>query len=154
MKPSIKAEPMWYGGPQGQSVQVIRGAHGSILGTRMSTGITAGRTSLVNPYIRKWRRLKRVIKDLVYVNAAVCDEVVRVEEKIAKVKEERRFLLRKLLHYQSLADGGTPQPKVATTTPVVSKAGTLQVTRTPSPHRLSSLNQKPRRNLLHPLQQP
>ncbi|KAK3095480.1 hypothetical protein FSP39_015162 [Pinctada imbricata] len=125
MKPSIKAEPMWYGGPQGQSVQVIRGAHGSILGTRMSTGITAGRTSLVNPYIRKWRRLKRVIKDLVYVNAAVCDEVVRVEEKIAKVKEERRFLLRKLLHYQSLADGGTPQPKVATTTPVVSKAGTV-----------------------------
>ncbi|XP_060068228.1 transforming growth factor beta regulator 1-like isoform X2 [Ylistrum balloti] len=58
-----------------------------------------------NPYIRKWRRLKKVIKDLMFVNAAICDEVVRVEEKVAKAKEERRFLLRKALHYQSYTEG-------------------------------------------------
>ncbi|KAJ8316978.1 hypothetical protein KUTeg_004882 [Tegillarca granosa] len=58
-----------------------------------------------NPYIRKWRRLKKMIKDLIFINASVCDEVVKVEEKIAKAKEERRFLLRKLLHYQSYTEG-------------------------------------------------
>ncbi|OWF51415.1 Transforming growth factor beta regulator 1 [Mizuhopecten yessoensis] len=62
-----------------------------------------------NPYVRKWRRLKKVIKDLMFVNAAICDEVVRVEEKVAKAKEERRFLLRKVLHYQSYTEG-VPTP--------------------------------------------
>ncbi|XP_069139452.1 transforming growth factor beta regulator 1-like [Argopecten irradians] len=64
-----------------------------------------------NPYVRKWRRLKKVIKDLMFVNAAICDEVVRVEEKVAKAKEERRFLLRKVLHYQSYTEGALSSDK-------------------------------------------
>lgn len=55
-------------------------------------------------YYRKWKRMKKIIKDTMFVNAAICDEVVRVEEKVVKVKEERRFLLRKILQFQSNID--------------------------------------------------
>lgn len=55
-------------------------------------------------YYRKWKRMKKIIKDTMFVNAAICDEVVRVEEKVVKVKEERRFLLRKILQFQSNSD--------------------------------------------------
>ncbi|KAK7497148.1 hypothetical protein BaRGS_00011678 [Batillaria attramentaria] len=55
-------------------------------------------------YYRQWRRLKKVIKDLIFINSSVCDEVIRVEEKLARVKEERRYLLRKLLQFQSVTD--------------------------------------------------
>lgn len=58
-----------------------------------------------DPYYRKWKRLKKQIKDMVFMNAAVCDQVVHEEEKVARAKEERRFLLRKLLHYQSVGEG-------------------------------------------------
>ncbi|KAL5021299.1 hypothetical protein ScPMuIL_000454 [Solemya velum] len=67
--------------------------------------------SVPNPYYRKWRRLEKIIKDIIFINASVCDEVVTVEERIAKIKEERRFLLRKLLHYQSLTEGSMSIPK-------------------------------------------
>lgn len=33
-------------------------------------------------------------------NAALCDEVARIQESILIVKEERKFLLRKLLEYE------------------------------------------------------
>ncbi|KAK6182499.1 hypothetical protein SNE40_010177 [Patella caerulea] len=62
-------------------------------------------------YYRKWRKLKKIVKNTVFLNAAACDEVVRVEEKLAKVKEERRYLLRKLLQYQSLPDVTSPVVK-------------------------------------------
>lgn len=58
-----------------------------------------------DPYYRKWKRLKKQIKDMVFMNAAVCDQVVHEEERVARAKEERRFLLRKLLHYQSVGEG-------------------------------------------------
>lgn len=57
-----------------------------------------------DPYYNKWKFLKKYIKNMVFMNAAVCDEVVRHEEKVARVREERRFLLRKLLHYQSQSE--------------------------------------------------
>ncbi|KAK7091985.1 transforming growth factor beta regulator 1-like [Littorina saxatilis] len=58
-------------------------------------------------YYRQWRRLKKNVKDFIFLNSSVCDEVIRVEEKLARVKEERRYLLRKLLQFQSLTDGAT-----------------------------------------------
>lgn len=33
-------------------------------------------------------------------NAALCDEVAKIQESIVIVKEERKFLLRKLLEYE------------------------------------------------------
>lgn len=37
-------------------------------------------------------------------NAALCDEVAKIQESILIVKEERKFLLRKLLEYEHEAD--------------------------------------------------
>ncbi|XP_064617970.1 transforming growth factor beta regulator 1-like [Liolophura sinensis] len=58
-------------------------------------------------YQKKYRRLKKLIKQFVFINAGVCDEVVRLEEHIAKAKEERRFLLRKVLQYQSQTEAAS-----------------------------------------------
>ncbi|XP_062598210.1 transforming growth factor beta regulator 1-like [Saccostrea cucullata] len=100
--------------------QIIKGPHGMIVknvqGGRVVVGTKPAavtRTVPVNPYLKRWKRLKKVIKDLMFVNASICDEVVHVEEKIAKAKEERRFLLRKLLHYESLKDGLPAPGKVS-----------------------------------------
>lgn len=41
------------------------------------------------------------IKFLFQENAALCDEVAKVQESIFIVKDERRFLLHKLLEYQN-----------------------------------------------------
>uniref|UniRef100_A0A674BY08 Transforming growth factor beta regulator 1 n=1 Tax=Salmo trutta TaxID=8032 RepID=A0A674BY08_SALTR len=38
-------------------------------------------------------------------NAALCDEVAHLEEKFVRVKEEHRFLLKSLSHYQSVSEG-------------------------------------------------
>ncbi|KAF8787216.1 Chitotriosidase-1 like protein [Argiope bruennichi] len=57
-----------------------------------------------NIYREKYRKLKRVVKDFVFENAALCDEVARMQEKILIAKEERR----KLQGFQSLKDGSAP----------------------------------------------
>ncbi|GFR63643.1 transforming growth factor beta regulator 1-like [Elysia marginata] len=65
------------------------------------------KTALLNGqagYAKKLRRIKLAIKNTIFVNGAICDEVLRTEEKLAKAKEERRFLLRKLLQHQSVSD--------------------------------------------------
>ncbi|KAK3610418.1 hypothetical protein CHS0354_016597 [Potamilus streckersoni] len=86
-----------------------------------------------DPYYWKWRRLKKHMKDLVFLNAAICDEVVRVDEKTAKVREDRRFLLRKLLHYQSVTDGQSPAPCTAVSTSIIKNSlEDTQVTKTKS----------------------
>lgn len=101
----------------------MAGSHlpGSILQNQPTrlTGGSTGRSAAQKQYYRKFKRLKKVIKDLIFVNAAICDEVVRVEEKVAKAKEERRFLLRKVLHYQSQGEGGVPITKPTPPTPVI-----------------------------------
>ncbi|GBO00812.1 Transforming growth factor beta regulator 1 [Araneus ventricosus] len=58
-----------------------------------------------NVYHEKYRKLKRVVKDFVFENASLCDEVARMQEKILIAKEERRYLLRKLQGFQALKDG-------------------------------------------------
>ncbi|XP_053676065.1 transforming growth factor beta regulator 1 [Anopheles nili] len=49
----------------------------------------------------KYRRLKRYMKDLVFENAALCDHIAQVQEKISQRNEERRFMLKKLLDHEN-----------------------------------------------------
>ncbi|XP_053219556.1 transforming growth factor beta regulator 1 [Podarcis raffonei] len=64
-------------------------------------------------YRLKFRRLRRAAKVLVYENAALCDEIARLEAKYLRVREERRFLLARLLQAQALAEDEPPLPAVA-----------------------------------------
>lgn len=64
-------------------------------------------------YHLKFQRLCRVAKVLVYENAALCDEIARLEAKYLRVHEERRFLLTRLLQAQALAEEDPPTPAVA-----------------------------------------
>lgn len=96
--------------PQGMTIVKKSPATRVVVGGK-ATSVT--RPAPVNPYYKRWKRLKRVMKDLMFMNASVCDEVIHVEEKIAKAKEERRCLLRKLLHYESLKDGFPPSGKAS-----------------------------------------
>ncbi|XP_005101655.1 transforming growth factor beta regulator 1 isoform X2 [Aplysia californica] len=86
----------------------ISGGSGSSPGQRVRSAAVNGQEQ----YANKLKKIRRAIKDTIFVNGAVCDEVLRTEEKLAKAKEERRFLLRKLLQYQSVTD--TPTATVKT----------------------------------------
>ncbi|KAI8422295.1 hypothetical protein MSG28_006174 [Choristoneura fumiferana] len=57
-----------------------------------------------NRYRKKYKFIKRRIKSLILENAALCDEVAKIQESILIVKDERKFLLRKLLEYVHEAD--------------------------------------------------
>jgi len=52
-------------------------------------------------YKLKLKQLKRLIRQVVFENAALCDECVSVSQKLDKVKEERKYLLKRLLHCQT-----------------------------------------------------
>ncbi|KAJ7995446.1 hypothetical protein DPEC_G00244650 [Dallia pectoralis] len=56
-------------------------------------------------YRLKFLRLRRAAQTMIFENAALCDEVAHLEEKFVRAKEERRFLLKSLLQYQSVSDG-------------------------------------------------
>uniref|UniRef100_A0A1E1WNH6 INO80 complex subunit E N-terminal domain-containing protein n=1 Tax=Pectinophora gossypiella TaxID=13191 RepID=A0A1E1WNH6_PECGO len=51
-------------------------------------------------YRKKYKYMKIRIKSLILENAALCDEVAKIQESIAIVKDERKFLLRKVLEYE------------------------------------------------------
>ncbi|XP_034949262.1 transforming growth factor beta regulator 1 [Chelonus insularis] len=55
-------------------------------------------------YKKKYKKLKKLVKDTVFENAALCDQVAQTQETLVIAKEERLFLLRKLLQLQ-----GEPQ---------------------------------------------
>lgn len=59
-------------------------------------------------YKKKYRKLKRIIKDIVFENAALCDQVAQMQENLLIVKDERLFLLRKLYQQQ-----GETEPVIA-----------------------------------------
>ncbi|XP_021923312.1 transforming growth factor beta regulator 1-like isoform X2 [Zootermopsis nevadensis] len=64
-----------------------------------------GLVSAVNrKYKKKYKKTKRTINDLVFENAALCDQVSLVQKKILIVKEEKRFLLKKLYNLQAIAE--------------------------------------------------
>ncbi|CAK1601037.1 unnamed protein product [Parnassius mnemosyne] len=52
-------------------------------------------------YRKKYKYMKKRIKSLIIENAALCDEVAKIQENILIVKDERKFLLRKLLEYEN-----------------------------------------------------
>uniref|UniRef100_A0A8B9K422 Transforming growth factor beta regulator 1 n=1 Tax=Astyanax mexicanus TaxID=7994 RepID=A0A8B9K422_ASTMX len=56
-------------------------------------------------YRLKYLRLRKAARAMIFENAALCDEVAHLEEKFVRAKEERRFLLKTLIQYQSLAEG-------------------------------------------------
>ncbi|GAB0096609.1 transforming growth factor beta regulator 1 [Sergentomyia squamirostris] len=51
-------------------------------------------------YRRKLKRIKKKIKEMVYENAALCDQVAQLQDNIGVVKEERRYLLKKLMEFE------------------------------------------------------
>ncbi|XP_056398394.1 transforming growth factor beta regulator 1 [Hyla sarda] len=55
-------------------------------------------------YRLKCLRLRRTAKAMIYENAALCDEIARLESKFVRAKEERRFLLKRLLQLQALSE--------------------------------------------------
>ncbi|KAM4704163.1 transforming growth factor beta regulator 1 [Rhinophrynus dorsalis] len=55
-------------------------------------------------YRLKCLRLRRTAKAMVFENAALSDEIARIEDKFIKAKEERRFLLKRLLQLQALSE--------------------------------------------------
>ncbi|XP_039284820.1 transforming growth factor beta regulator 1 [Nilaparvata lugens] len=55
-------------------------------------------------YKKKYKRMKRIIKSFLFQNAALCDQVAQMQERILIVKEERNFLTRKLQQFQTAAD--------------------------------------------------
>ncbi|XP_056297984.1 transforming growth factor beta regulator 1 isoform X2 [Pseudoliparis swirei] len=56
-------------------------------------------------YQLKYLRLRKAARAMIFENAALCDEVAHLEEKFLRAKEERRFLLKSLLQYQSFSEG-------------------------------------------------
>lgn len=50
----------------------------------------------------KCKTLKRVIKDLVFENAALCDQIALIQDKELIIKEERKFLLKKYQNYLNM----------------------------------------------------
>ncbi|XP_059046466.1 transforming growth factor beta regulator 1 [Achroia grisella] len=52
-------------------------------------------------YKNKLKYLKLRVKGLLLENAALCDEVAKIQETILIVKDERKYLLRKLLEYEN-----------------------------------------------------
>uniref|UniRef100_A0A8C3VRK2 Transforming growth factor beta regulator 1 n=1 Tax=Catagonus wagneri TaxID=51154 RepID=A0A8C3VRK2_9CETA len=83
-------------------------------------------------YRLKYLRLRRAAKATVFENAAICDEIARLEEKFLKAKEERRYLLKKLLQLQALTEGEVQAaaPSHSSSLPltygVASSVGTIQ----------------------------
>ncbi|KAK6296053.1 hypothetical protein J4Q44_G00337660 [Coregonus suidteri] len=63
------------------------------------------RKNLNDKYRLKYLRLRKAARAMIFENAALCDEVAHLEEKFVRVKEERRFLLKSLLQYQSVSEG-------------------------------------------------
>ncbi|XP_076330205.1 transforming growth factor beta regulator 1 [Tachypleus tridentatus] len=82
-------------------------------------------------YRIKCKKLKKMIKGIVYENAALCDEVTQVQEKILIAKEDRRFLLKKLMMYLGIKDGamqGSLQPSSG----LITSSQVLTASSTPS----------------------
>nr|XP_046246311.1 transforming growth factor beta regulator 1 [Scatophagus argus]XP_046246312.1 transforming growth factor beta regulator 1 [Scatophagus argus] len=76
-------------------------------------------------YRLKYLRLRKTARAMIFENAALCDEVAHLEEKFLRAKEERRFLLKSLLQYQSLSEGEIlPPPSTSCHPPVPPVAAT------------------------------
>ncbi|AWO99381.1 putative transforming growth factor beta regulator 1 [Scophthalmus maximus] len=77
------------------------------------------RKSQNEKYRLKYLRLRKAARAMIFENAALCDEVAHLEEKFLRTKEERRFLLKSLLQYQSLSEGEIPSTPSSSSHPPV-----------------------------------
>uniref|UniRef100_A0A8C7YFP5 Transforming growth factor beta regulator 1 n=1 Tax=Oryzias sinensis TaxID=183150 RepID=A0A8C7YFP5_9TELE len=74
-------------------------------------------------YRLKYLRLRKAAQAMIFENAALCDEVAHIEEKFLRAKEERKFLLKTLLQYQSVPEGDIlPTPTSSSLPPAPSVA--------------------------------
>ncbi|CAL8360888.1 unnamed protein product [Merluccius merluccius] len=77
------------------------------------------RKNLSEKYRLKYLRLRRAARAMIFENAALCDEVAHLEEKFLRAKEERRFLLKTLLQYQSFTEAELlPTPSTSSHPPL------------------------------------
>lgn len=94
-------------------------------------------------YRLKYLRLRKTARAMIFENVALCDEVAHLEEKFLRAKEERRFLLKSLLQYQSLSEGEMqPTPSSASHLPAPPVASTSAPAGAPSlsgSHNLTSV---------------
>lgn len=60
-------------------------------------------------YKRKYLGIKRMVKQLVFENGALSDEIGRTETKLQRAKAERKFILKRLFQYQTAAEAGVFQ---------------------------------------------
>uniref|UniRef100_A0A8C5VP07 Transforming growth factor beta regulator 1 n=1 Tax=Microcebus murinus TaxID=30608 RepID=A0A8C5VP07_MICMU len=80
----------------------------------------------------KYLLLRKAAKATVFENAAICDEIARLEQKFLKAQEEGRYLLKKLLQLQALTEGEVQAaaPSHSSSLPltygVASSVGTIQ----------------------------
>lgn len=79
-------------------------------------------------YKKKARRIKKLIKYIVFENAALCDQVAQIQNTILCVKEERRFLMKKLVEHdpELLADVNATTTTVFQTTGDGTLSGPMQ----------------------------
>ncbi|XP_053546939.1 transforming growth factor beta regulator 1 [Bombina bombina] len=68
-------------------------------------------------YRQKCLRMNRIAKTIVFENTALADEIARLEEKFIRAKDERRFLLKRMLQLQALSED-CPTPSHNTNLPV------------------------------------
>uniref|UniRef100_A0A672S267 Transforming growth factor beta regulator 1 n=1 Tax=Sinocyclocheilus grahami TaxID=75366 RepID=A0A672S267_SINGR len=88
-------------------------------------GLNGPRKNQNEKYRLKYMRLRKAACAMIFENAALYDGIAHLEEKFVRAKEERRFLLKSLLQYQSLAEGeSVPTPSCSTHAPVVLSWGT------------------------------
>ncbi|XP_013875398.1 transforming growth factor beta regulator 1 isoform X2 [Austrofundulus limnaeus] len=99
------------------------------------------RKNLNEKYRLKYLRLRKAARAMVFENAALCDEVAHIEEKFLRAKEERRFLLKTLLQYQSVSEGDVlPTPSsVPPVPPVALTSGPAGPSGLSVPHSLTSV---------------
>ncbi|KAI8498454.1 transforming growth factor beta regulator 1 [Branchiostoma belcheri] len=95
-------------------------------------------------YRRKYQLLKRTVKNMVFENAALCDEVSHMDERIAKAKEDRKALLKRLFQHQALNEVAqismvSPQHPLPghSSVPSLGKPATLDMV-TPSPAKVAA----------------
>lgn len=95
-------------------------------------------------YRLKYLRLRKAARTMIFENAALCDEIAHTEEKFLRAKEERKFLLRSLLQYQTVSEGELlPTPSSSSLPPIPPAALTSAPAAGPSgtslPHNSTSL---------------
>ncbi|XP_047248792.1 transforming growth factor beta regulator 1 [Girardinichthys multiradiatus] len=84
-------------------------------------------------YRLKYLRLRKVARTMIFENAALCDEIAHTEVKFLRAKEERKFLLKTLLQYQTLSEGELlPAPSFSSLPPVPPAALTSATAAGPS----------------------